>query len=56
MNTSGKCAATGNHKTQAARLLGIHPTSLLRRLKKLTTEGKLVDAACRVRDRQNFAA
>jgi DNA-binding Lrp family transcriptional regulator len=41
MNTSGKCAATGNHKTQAARMLGIHPTSLLRRLKKLTTEGKL---------------
>jgi Bacterial regulatory protein, Fis family len=43
MNTSGKCAATGNHKTQAARMLGIHPTSLLRRLKKLTTEGKLVE-------------
>lgn len=31
-------AATGNNKTQAARMLGIHPTSLLRRLKKLTTE------------------
>jgi len=27
-------AATGNNKTQAARVLGIHPTSLLRRLKK----------------------
>ena len=27
-------AATGHNKTQAARLLGIHPTSLLRRLKK----------------------
>jgi two-component system response regulator AtoC len=27
-------AATGNNKTQAARLLGIHPTSLLRRLKR----------------------
>ncbi|HLK32757.1 MAG TPA: sigma-54 dependent transcriptional regulator [Terriglobales bacterium] len=26
--------ATGNNKTQAARLLGIHPTSLQRRLKK----------------------
>jgi DNA-binding NtrC family response regulator len=25
---------TGNNKTQAARILGIHPTSLLRRLKK----------------------
>jgi two-component system, NtrC family, response regulator AtoC len=31
-------AATGNNKTQAARMLGIHPTSLLRRLKKLTTD------------------
>lgn len=29
-------AATGNNKTQAARILGIHPTSLLRRLKKET--------------------
>ncbi|MFZ3265148.1 MAG: sigma-54 dependent transcriptional regulator [Terriglobales bacterium] len=28
-------AATGNNKTHAARVLGIHPTSLLRRLKKL---------------------
>jgi two-component system response regulator AtoC len=28
-------AATGNNKTQAAHVLGIHPTSLLRRLKKL---------------------
>jgi len=27
-------AGTGNNKTQAARILGIHPTSLLRRLKK----------------------
>jgi two-component system response regulator AtoC len=27
-------AASGNNKTQAARILGIHPTSLLRRLKK----------------------
>ena len=26
-------AATGNNKTQSARILGIHPTSLLRRLK-----------------------
>ena len=26
--------ATGNNKTHAARMLGIHPTSLLRRLKK----------------------
>jgi DNA-binding NtrC family response regulator len=25
---------TGNNKTQAAKILGIHPTSLLRRLKK----------------------
>ncbi|MGO9368632.1 MAG: sigma-54-dependent transcriptional regulator [Terriglobales bacterium] len=27
-------AATGNNKTQASHILGIHPTSLLRRLKK----------------------
>jgi two-component system response regulator AtoC len=27
-------AATGHNKAQAARILGIHPTSLLRRLKK----------------------
>ena len=27
-------ALTGNNKTQAAHILGIHPTSLLRRLKK----------------------
>jgi two-component system response regulator AtoC len=27
-------AATGNNKTQACRILGIHPTSLMRRLKK----------------------
>jgi DNA-binding NtrC family response regulator len=26
--------ATGHNKTQTARILGIHPTSLLRRLKK----------------------
>ncbi len=26
--------ASGNNKTQAAKILGIHPTSLLRRLKK----------------------
>ena len=26
--------ATGNNKSQAARILGIHPTSLLRRLRK----------------------
>ena len=26
--------ATGQNKTHAARILGIHPTSLLRRLKK----------------------
>jgi two-component system response regulator AtoC len=30
--------ATGNNKTHAARILGIHPTSLLRRLKKLVPE------------------
>jgi len=30
-------AATGNNKTQAAHILGIHPTSLLRRLKKAST-------------------
>ena len=29
-------AATGNNKTQAARILGIHPTSLQRRLKGMT--------------------
>jgi DNA-binding NtrC family response regulator len=29
--------STGNNKTQAARILGIHPTSLLRRLKKEQT-------------------
>ncbi|MFZ0481540.1 MAG: sigma-54 dependent transcriptional regulator [Terriglobales bacterium] len=29
--------ATGNNKTQAAKILGIHPTSLLRRLKKEPT-------------------
>ena len=27
-------ASTANNKTQAAKILGIHPTSLLRRLKK----------------------
>jgi transcriptional regulator with PAS, ATPase and Fis domain len=26
--------ATGNNKTQACRILGIHPTSLMRRMKK----------------------
>lgn len=31
-------AATGNNKTQAARILGIHPTSLLRRLKKKASD------------------
>jgi transcriptional regulator with PAS, ATPase and Fis domain len=31
-------AATGNNKAQAARILGIHPTSLLRRLKKENEE------------------
>jgi len=31
-------AATGNNKTHAARVLGIHPTSLLRRLKKLNAD------------------
>ncbi|MBZ5599434.1 MAG: sigma-54 dependent transcriptional regulator [Acidobacteriia bacterium] len=32
-------AATGNNKTQACRILGIHPTSLLRRLKKEKVTG-----------------
>jgi two-component system response regulator AtoC len=31
-------AATGNNKTHAARILGIHPTSLLRRLRKESAE------------------
>jgi two-component system response regulator AtoC len=31
-------AATGNNKTHAAKILGIHPTSLLRRLKKESAE------------------
>jgi two-component system response regulator AtoC len=31
-------ALTGNNKTQAAHILGIHPTSLLRRLKKTQSE------------------
>jgi len=31
-------AATGNNKTQAARILGIHPTSLQRRLKAIASE------------------
>ncbi|HVO63351.1 MAG TPA: sigma-54 dependent transcriptional regulator [Terriglobales bacterium] len=30
-------ASTGNNKTQAAKILGIHPTSLLRKLKKEQT-------------------
>jgi two-component system response regulator AtoC len=32
-------AATGHNKTQACRILGIHPTSLLRRLKREKTTG-----------------
>ena len=32
-------AATGNNKTHACRILGIHPTSLLRRLKKERVAG-----------------
>ena len=32
-------AATGRNKTQACRILGIHPTSLLRRLKKEKSTG-----------------
>jgi two-component system response regulator AtoC len=32
--------ATGNNKTHAAKILGIHPTSLLRRLKKAGLNGK----------------
>ena len=32
-------SATGNNKAQAARILGIHPTSILRRLKKEHVEG-----------------
>ena len=31
-------AATGNNKTQAARILGIHPTSLQRRLKGMVLD------------------
>jgi len=31
-------AVTGNNKTHAARILGIHPTSLMRRLKNKTSE------------------
>jgi two-component system response regulator AtoC len=31
-------AATGNNKSQAAKILGIHPTSLLRRLRREHTE------------------
>jgi transcriptional regulator with PAS, ATPase and Fis domain len=30
--------ATGNNKTQAARILGIHSTSLMRKLKKEEVE------------------
>lgn len=37
-------ALTGNNKTQAARILGIHPTSLLRRLKKGQAEDAKPDA------------
>jgi len=36
-------AATGNNKTHAARVLGIHPTSLLRRLKKEQLERQPVE-------------
>jgi len=31
-------SATGNNKAQAARILGIHPTSILRRLKRSTAD------------------
>jgi two-component system, NtrC family, response regulator AtoC len=31
-------AATGNNKTQTAKILGIHPTSLMRKLKKETAQ------------------
>jgi len=31
--------ATGNNKTQAAKILGIHPTSLMRKLRKETVVG-----------------
>ena len=34
-------AATGNNKTQAARILGIHPTSLQRRLKGKTSDSSI---------------
>jgi DNA-binding NtrC family response regulator len=33
-------SATGHNKTHAAKILGIHPTSLLRRLKKAGLNGK----------------
>ena len=33
-------SATGNNKAQAARILGIHPTSILRRLKKSAAGGE----------------
>ncbi|MBZ5630692.1 MAG: sigma-54 dependent transcriptional regulator [Acidobacteriia bacterium] len=36
---------TGNNKAQAARILGIHPTSILRRLKKEQEEDKVETAA-----------
>lgn len=32
-------AATGNNKTRTAKILGIHPTSLMRKLKKESAEG-----------------
>lgn len=41
--------ATGNNKTQAARLLGIHPTSLQRRLKKSAQENGNGQPACQGR-------
>ena len=37
--------ATGNNKAQAARILGIHVTSLLRRLKKEDQEEKTRESA-----------
>jgi DNA-binding NtrC family response regulator len=34
--------ATGNNKTHAARILGIHPTSLARRLKRIPEESEVL--------------
>jgi two-component system response regulator AtoC len=39
-------AATGNNKTAAARILGIHPTSLLRRLKQRQESAERSRAKC----------